>query len=550
MADNKVETITSVKVETDTAKLSDTKDKLKDLSNETDNNSSKLKENKQAVLDNGGAVGILNELTGGLASTVKDAVEATSLFTKGTRANTIAQSAYTAVVGTGTTAMKAFRLALAATGIGAIVIAIILLIQNFDKVKEAVYKFIPGLKILGDVFTTIINAVTDFIGVTSDATRELDKMVAASEKALKKNEIFLEANGDKYDQYTQRKIKANIDYNKKVVELAKEEGRTEEEKIKLLQQFRDKANREIAKADKDREDELDKNRQAAADKAKAAADKAASEKSKRDADAKAAEDKRIAEKAAFDKAIVDAELANLIQQENDKEAVLSQLRIISAEQALSDKYLQDQAILQATNATQEEQLALATKYEEDKALLETTTRDKKLADDKAAADAQMAIDKAATDAKIANLNQVANVLGQASAALGTATAAGKVAAVAQATISTYTSAVSSYNSLSGIPIVGPVLGAVAAGLAVASGIANVKKILAVKVPGGGGGGAAAGGTPTAPPKFNIVGQSSTNQLAQTISQQQNVPVTAQVVGSQVSTQQALDRNRLNNRTFI
>lgn len=550
MADNKVETIISVKVETDTSKLSDTKDKLKDLSNETDNNSSKLKENKQAVLDNGGAVGILNELTGGLASTVKDAVEATSLFTKGTRANTIAQSAYTAVVGTGTTAMKAFRLALAATGIGAIVIAIILLIQNFDKVKEAVYKFIPGLKILGDVFTTIINAVTDFIGVTSDATRELDKMVAASEKALKKNEIFLEANGDKYDQYTQRKIKANIDYNKKVVELAKEEGRTEEEKIKLLQQFRDKANREIAKADKDREDELDKNRQAAADKAKAAADKAASEKSKRDADAKAAEDKRIAEKAAFDKAIVDAELANLIQQENDKEAVLSQLRIISAEQALSDKYLQDQAILQATNATQEEQLALATKYEEDKALLETTTRDKKLADDKAAADAQMAIDKAATDAKIANLNQVANVLGQASAALGTATAAGKVAAVAQATISTYTSAVSSYNSLSGIPIVGPVLGAVAAGLAVASGIANVKKILAVKVPGGGGGGAAAGGTPTAPPKFNIVGQSSTNQLAQTISQQQNVPVTAQVVGSQVSTQQALDRNRLNNRTFI
>ena len=53
---------------------------------------------------------------------------------------------------------------------------------------------------------------------------------------------------------------------------------------------------------------------------------------------------------------------------------------------------------------------------------------------------------------------------------------GKAAAVAQTTIDTYRAAQSSYTSLSGIPIVGPVLGALAAGAAVASGLANVKKI--------------------------------------------------------------------------
>jgi hypothetical protein len=66
--------------------------------------------------------------------------------------------------------------------------------------------------------------------------------------------------------------------------------------------------------------------------------------------------------------------------------------------------------------------------------------------------------------------------------LGKESAAGKAMAVAQATIDTYKSAVAAYSSMSGIPIVGPALGAVAAGAAVAAGIANVKKITATKTP--------------------------------------------------------------------
>lgn len=67
---------------------------------------------------------------------------------------------------------------------------------------------------------------------------------------------------------------------------------------------------------------------------------------------------------------------------------------------------------------------------------------------------------------------------------GEQTALGKAFAIAETTINTYAAAMNAYKSLSGIPIVGPALGAVAAGLAVASGLANVAKISGVNIPSG------------------------------------------------------------------
>jgi hypothetical protein len=75
---------------------------------------------------------------------------------------------------------------------------------------------------------------------------------------------------------------------------------------------------------------------------------------------------------------------------------------------------------------------------------------------------------------------------------------------------------------------------------------NVQSILAVKTPSGGGGGSApsGGGMGAAPaaPSFNVVGASPTNQLAQTIGNQQQQPIKAFVVANDVTTQQSLDRN--------
>jgi len=115
-------------------------------------------------------------------------------------------------------------------------------------------------------------------------------------------------------------------------------------------------------------------------------------------------------------------------------------------------------------------------------------------------DARIQLDNAEAKAREDNLAKISGLLGNLADLVGKQTGVGKAFAIAQATIDTYLSATKAYQSLSGIPVVGPALGAVAAGAAIASGIKNVKSILAVKVPGGGGGGNApsGGSVPNAP----------------------------------------------------
>lgn len=76
---------------------------------------------------------------------------------------------------------------------------------------------------------------------------------------------------------------------------------------------------------------------------------------------------------------------------------------------------------------------------------------------------------------------------------------GKKAAIASTLINTYQAAMSAFNALSGIPIVGPILGAVAAVAAIAFGMAQVGKIRSQQFQGGGGAG---GAVPTFPANPN------------------------------------------------
>ena len=114
------------------------------------------------------------------------------------------------------------------------------------------------------------------------------------------------------------------------------------------------------------------------------------------------------------------------------------------------------------------------------------------------AKARADIDAAAAAAKEANLNAINGLLQNASALVGKDTVAGKALAIASTTIDTYQSAMKAYKSLVGIPFVGPALAAVAAGVAVAGGLMNIKKIVAVQVPAGGAGGGGGGSAPSAP----------------------------------------------------
>lgn len=102
------------------------------------------------------------------------------------------------------------------------------------------------------------------------------------------------------------------------------------------------------------------------------------------------------------------------------------------------------------------------------------------------------------DGRKAILGGVADALGTLSELAGKETAIGKGLAIAQTTINTYQAGFAAFKGMvSTIPgPVGIALGVVAAAGALASGIAAVKKIVAVKVPGGSAGG---GSSPTGLP---------------------------------------------------
>jgi len=128
----------------------------------------------------------------------------------------------------------------------------------------------------------------------------------------------------------------------------------------------------------------------------------------------------------------------------------------------------------------------------------------------------------------------------------------KAANIAAATIDTFKGAQSAYTSQI-IPLdpTSVVRGAIAAGVVIAAGLANIKKIASTQFSGDSvnaptpsdAGGSGSGGAIT--PQFNVVGNSGINQLAQ-IQQQ---PTQAYVVSGAVTSAQSLDRNRVQNATI-
>ena len=120
---------------------------------------------------------------------------------------------------------------------------------------------------------------------------------------------------------------------------------------------------------------------------------------------------------------------------------------------------------------------------------------------------------------------------------------GKALAVTQATISGIEGVQNAYTTAQKSPITAlfPAYPTIQAGLAGAFSAVQIKKILSA---GDGGGSSSANvNQGTSAPSFNLVQGTGSNQIANSISQEQK-PVQAYVVGSNVTTQQELDRQRL------
>jgi hypothetical protein len=150
---------------------------------------------------------------------------------------------------------------------------------------------------------------------------------------------------------------------------------------------------------------------------------------------------------------------------------------------------------------------------------------------------------------------ILNALSTVADAVGRDTVAGKALAVAQATINTYLGAT---KALATYP---PPFGAIAAGTVILAGLLQVKKIVSTKLPtvpgarGGGGSMSAPSITaptissPGAPQIQGGGGMNPTTQIAQTLATTTQKPLKAFVVGSDISSQQALDRRTNSSATF-
>jgi len=208
------------------------------------------------------------------------------------------------------------------------------------------------------------------------------------------------------------------------------------------------------------------------------------------------------------------------------------------------------------NLTFEEQRNILT--ERETALLndELLTEEQRTTLKQQYADARIKIDELEAQAKAKMVAAIGQTLATASELLGKNTVAGKAMAIAATTVDTLQSSMSAYKGMVAV-IPGPagiVAGGVAAAGAIATGLATVKKIVSVKVPGGGGGSApsinasSTGGGGSAAPTFNVVGNAGVNQIAQTLGSQQP-PIQAYVVANNVTTQQSLDRNIVSNASL-
>ena len=395
------------------------------------------------------------------------------------------------------TSFSTLRGAIVATGIGALVVGLGLLIANFDKVKKVVLNLVPGLGQVADFIGKIINKVTDFVGITSEAERKIAKLISDNEKSIKATNRFLELNADKYDEYTQRKIKANLEFKEKQNEFLKDEELSETERIEFIKQAREKANREILKADKDRADALAKARKDASDKEQ----KDAEEKEKK---AKELRDKQL-QKISEGRLDEDP----LININNKRQQSIKETDAVI--QGSLEKNLQ---VLGARVSAETEAANTLAKNQEE--LAKVTENNEKAKQDAFA--------------------MTADALGVLGEVVGQETAAGKVLSSAQALINTFLGITQIWANKTIIPEpFGTIQKVAATTTAAASGFLAVRNINKVNVPKGGSGVSVPSlSTPITPSNASLL---TTSLSQQTINALGNSAIRAYVVETDITSNQ-------------
>jgi hypothetical protein len=518
--------------------------------------------------------------------------------------------------------LKGVRSALVSTGIGAIIVAVGLLIANWkefnqwvEKVRNSTDGWGVALKALLLVVAPFVFAINELnkglqaLGITESEEEiaekkrwEEKKKRLEEEKQLQEEQFnreqklfdqriaLLEAEGKATFELTQEKIQASIDYQKEIrnelllekarilssiderTALGKQLAKAQRENLKEIQKQLDESRDAILENENQLKINVLKNNkekiQSYNDYAEA---RISAQREIEDLENELLKDglekeleinrdafRRLREDTLKNTELIESERSRLIDLYRESEA--------KAEKEIRDKYKQEElqrledteALLREVkvNSGVETLNLMQSQFQAEMELRIANDKEQERLEKEAAERRKRNIEFSIESTKqslevILSLTELFGKKGEKEARR--AFNVQKAAQIASATIDTYRNAVSAYGSQF-VPVpdaTSPVRGGIAAGIAVAAGLANIAQIASQKFEGGGEGGAvtqpsAAGlerGAIT--PEFNVVGDSGINQLAQL----QQQPVQAFVVSGDVTTAQALDRNRVQNATL-
>jgi|GWRWMinimDraft_5_1066013.scaffolds.fasta_scaffold00981_1 hypothetical protein len=419
-----------------------------------------------------------------------------------------------------------------------------------NKVIDLVNK-IPGVEIKGRIDEKFVSKANDYM---TKLAFDPEKTKAEGAATLKATQDAIKDLTNERDGYILTKNKQDTKASKDSKDTSKkdsEDAFSEERKL-----IEDKLKNDKISIDEKRNIVLEDNKLSKEDRKKFLLELQAEE---------------IKQEEAHNKAIADLnkryddEKANRLADTAVKKEMLNYDRQVLEIENLAKTELEKQTLIEKLNGEHAVRLADATK----------TDNEKKLAEAKAFADQEIALDLAIKQAKRDALNTGLDILmqfaGKNKAVALSILAVQKGLAIADIVVNASKALAAGAANLATIPAVLPpgipnpafplavaataksaLLTKLTAGTSIASilaaGISQAQSITG----GGGGGGSASGGgggSAAAPPSFNIVGQNSNNQLAQTIAGQQQQPVQAYVVSGNVSSAQSLDRNRIDTATF-
>jgi chemotaxis protein histidine kinase CheA len=499
-----------------------------------------MKESSLSVLENGGAMGLLNDATGGMAMTVKDAVESFALFSKGSKIATAATALQTWVTNGATVATKALRATLISTGIGAVVVLITALVVAMSNMESSAKKAENAQKLLNDEIERSNQLLTSELSDIDYVTKALILRAETQGKSTKEIQA-IESNASKerlaaLKNEEARLLKAREDKNK-TPEQAKA---INDALVKNTSAF----NKEIQNQELSRLTD-EKN---AADKSRDFADKLTEAKrtaaEKELADRKAVNAKLLEEQKAFNletlKGQQDMNLQKVLQEMQDRLDEKDRKQIAGEEAfAAGDKAQEDLDKRKADEKAADEK-EKAEKIERERVLHDTLF---KLAN--GVADSFDALESLGM-----KKSKTAQVMrkGLALVDIGISTAKAFGSAIEEAKAAGLAAQLAA-PMVPGIGVAASIASYASSAAMILGNVAKAKAILSSGNASGGGGSGGDGGRQSAPPQFNIVGQNSNNQLAQSIGKSQNRPVEAFVVSGNMTTAQSLDRNRIATATF-